>query len=152
MCWGYVYVKHFILYHFSNLCKQLRLNLTYKFICISFLCGLNILLQGHLFKNDPQTSFFYSNDVCTSQGYTNIDVQVTFKVCGCYLVHVSCSLASTNQIYLRRIVLHQKIYNEASTKRWIGKHTFLDKVTFIRSECLMTTKVNTHVHHTHVHS
>ena len=44
------------------------------------------------------------------------------KVCGCYLVCLSCSPTFTNYIYKTKIVLHYQLYDEtyAETK---GNHT-----------------------------
>ena len=48
--------------------------------------------------------------------FSTLNTILYVKVCGCYLVCVSRSPTSANQIYTIEVVLHQQIYNEAYSK------------------------------------
>ena len=59
------------------------------------------------------------------------------KVCGCYLVRLSCSPTSTAQIYTTKLMSHQETHNETYVKNQIQNQTSLDLVKGIRSACLL---------------
>lgn len=66
---GYICVWHFIIHQFSNLCKYLRVYLTYKFV-IAYFLWLETLDIGYSFKATHTCHSFISTN-CASHGCTS---------------------------------------------------------------------------------
>lgn len=59
------------------------------------------------------------------------------KVCGCYLVRIACFI---DQIGTTKLVLHQSVYEKASTKTTFENWTSLYIIMLIRRTWLLTFK------------
>lgn len=59
-----------------------------------------------------------------------------------YLIPFSCFPAFADQIYAMKLVLHLEIYDEASTKNWIGNRTSRFSYTIDCRKCMFVAYLN----------